>query len=76
LTRFAFNLHRLLAGAFLLVFLFAAADSYFELGFFGQYAKGVVVFGIGVVVIYGLFLGPTRADMREHGRVRKAHKGD
>jgi hypothetical protein len=51
--------------------VFAVTNYYFDLGYFGQRAKGLVILGIGLVVIYAIFLVPSRKDMDQHGAGRK-----
>jgi uncharacterized membrane protein len=66
MKRSTYNLHRSLAGVFLAVGLFAGVNYYFDLGFFGRGAKGVLVLILLLFVIYGGFFAPTRQDMREY----------
>jgi hypothetical protein len=70
----SFNLRRIMAGVLMLVTLFAGVSYYFDLGFFGQRAKGLLILSIGLAVLYGAFLAPTRKEMDEYGKSRKAYK--
>jgi fatty acid desaturase len=54
------------------VFLLAAANYLLELGFFGRYAKLVMVLALAVGFIYLAFLMPTRQEMREHREAKRA----
>lgn len=74
MTKLTYNLHRIFAGLLLLVLVFAGADYYLDLGFFGRGAKGILILGMALVVIYGAFFSPTRQDMREHRNARKVTK--
>jgi hypothetical protein len=58
--RLSYNGHRAIAGIWLIVFLPAAANYLLELGFFGRYAKLVMVLALGVGVIYLAYLMPAR----------------
>jgi hypothetical protein len=74
MTRSTYTLHRILAGLLFVSLSFAMANYYFDLGFFGEQAKGVMILGVGLAVIYRSFFAPTRADMREHSERRKSRK--
>ena len=74
MTRLAYTLHRVLGGILFLVLLFAMANYYFNLGFFGEHAKGIVLIGIGLILVYISFFAPTRADRQEHRGARKIAK--
>jgi hypothetical protein len=67
-----YNLNRALAGLLLAALLFAAADYYLELGFFGHSAKLVMILVLGVVVAYGVFVMPTRQEMQDHRNAKRA----
>jgi hypothetical protein len=69
-----FNLRRILAGVLMLLTLFALANYYFDLGVFDQHAKGFLILTIGLAVVYGAFLAPTRKDMDEFRESKKAAK--
>jgi hypothetical protein len=71
MTKSAFDLHRIIAGILFVVILFAAADYYLELGFFGRGAKGILLLAMGVLVIYGMFFSPKRNDTSEHSGEEK-----
>jgi hypothetical protein len=67
MTRLTYNLHRVFAGIFLIVFLFCAADYYLDLGFFGsRVSMGILIFAILVAAVYGSFFSPTPEDVRQH----------
>ena len=74
MTRFTYNLHRILAGILLIAILFSMANYYLDLGFFGRGAKGVLIFVVGLMLAYGTFFAPTRRDMREHKNAMKSAK--
>jgi hypothetical protein len=74
MTRFSYNFRRAIAGVLLVLMVFAMTNYYFDLGYFGHRAKGLVLFGLGLVVIYAMFLVPSREDMEEHGGGRKRKK--
>jgi hypothetical protein len=71
MTKFAYRAHRILQAVFTAVGLFALANFYLDLGFFGRGAKGVLLSVMGVFVIYAAYFVPTRQDVHEHSR-RKA----
>jgi hypothetical protein len=70
MTRFVYNAHRVLAGAFVLAIIFSGTNYYLELGFFGRSAKGVVIAVLALFLIYVTFFSPTREDMKMHARTR------
>jgi hypothetical protein len=74
MTKLSYTLHRVLAGTLFLGLLFALANYYLNLGFFGEHAKGVVLIGVGLVLTYVSFFAPTRDDRREHSDTRNITK--
>lgn len=74
MTKLSYTLHRVLGGILFLVLLFAMVNYYFDLGVFGEHAKGIVLLGIALILTYISFFAPTRADRQEHGRTRKITK--
>jgi fatty acid desaturase len=70
--RLSYNGHRAIAGIWLIVFLLAAANYLLEFGFFGRYAKLVMVLVLAVGIIYLTFFMPTRQEMREHREAKRA----
>lgn len=67
--------NKVVAAAVLVVFMLAAINYHFHLGFFGRYAKFVMVLTLGVGVIYCAFFMPTRRQMHEHLEATDHHKG-
>ena len=75
MNRLPYNLNRLVAVVFLVLLVFCAVNYYLDLGFFGRFGKGVYILSVGLVVVYGCFLAPTRREMEEHKNQRGAHPG-
>ncbi|MEO8061578.1 MAG: hypothetical protein ABI821_02400 [Pseudomonadota bacterium] len=71
MTQFTYNAHSFLAGIFVLAILFSTANYYFDFGFFGRGAKGVVLAVLGLFIVYGYFFSPTRDEMREQKNAGK-----
>jgi hypothetical protein len=70
MTRFAFNVHRVIAGIFVLAIVLSGANYYLDIGFFGRSAKGICLAVLALFLAYALFLAPTRQDMREHNELK------
>ena len=62
MTKSTYTLHRIFAVSFAAVLAFCLANYVFELGYFGgdRGAKGVVILGCGLMLIYLMFFAPTR----------------
>jgi hypothetical protein len=67
MTRFTFEVHRIVAGIFLVAGLLAAGNYYLEWGYFGARAKGLLFLLMMVFIVYFYRFAPTAQDMREHG---------
>lgn len=74
MTRFAYNVHRTVAGVFVAATAFFGANYYLDLGFPGRGAKLVLIAILLLFTIYGGFFAPTRQEMRNQREERKTRK--
>ena len=53
---------------------FFLTNYYFDLGFFGRGAKGLLILTIGIGVVWGAYFAPTRQELSEDHERRRAKK--
>lgn len=63
---------RLIAGLLLILVILTAINYFLDLGIFGRFAKLVAICAASLVVIYGMFLAPTREEMVRRKQEKKA----
>jgi hypothetical protein len=74
MTRFAYNVHRSVAGVFLIAIVFSGANYYLDLGLPGQGAKLVLISILLLFTVYGGFFAPTRQEMRDQREAKRTRK--
>jgi len=74
MTRFAYNIHRAVAGVFLIAIVFSAVNYYLDFGFLGQRSKLVLILVVLLFAIYGALFAPTRQEMRDQRETRRISK--
>jgi hypothetical protein len=74
MTRFAYNVHRAVAGVFLTATVFFGANYYLDLELPGRGAKLVLITILLLFTIYGGFFAPTRQEMRDQREAKRIRK--
>lgn len=66
-----YKAHRIVLSIGLLMCLPLLIDFIFDLGFFGRLGKGILLFALGLFLLYAFFFAPTRAEIEE---LKNRHK--